>query len=101
MEDINVLKDIIAKQTIEIHQLNKRLELMTSTDWGDGWIYESPDGGKTIYRRRPGSPVKSRVQINVEDLPTFTWNDGQWTSNNSLMYFDNKGMDNDIDKQTF
>lgn len=22
--------------------------------YSDKWIYESPDGGKTVYRRRPG-----------------------------------------------
>lgn len=101
MDNVKILKQIISEQTIEIHQLKKRIDLMSDTDWADGWIYESPDGGKTVYRRRPGSPVQSRVQINVEDLPTFTWNDGQWTSNNSLMYFDNQGMDNDIDKPPF
>ena len=26
----------------------------------DKWIYESPDGGKTIYRRKIGAPIESR-----------------------------------------
>jgi len=108
MENVKQLKQIIAEQAIEIHQLKTRIETMTTTDWGDGWIYESPDKGKTIYRRRTGSPVSSRVQINVSDLPTYTYNDGNltkellgWTSNNTSMDFDNEGMDNDIDKPPF
>ena len=28
-------------------------------EYSDGeWIYESPDGGKTLYRRRPGNYYK-------------------------------------------
>lgn len=30
--------------------------LVTEADW----VYESPDGGKTVYRRRPGSDIRSR-----------------------------------------
>lgn len=101
MENVKQLKQLIAEQAIEIHQLKKRIETMTTTDWGDGWIYESPDKGETVYRRRTGSPVSSRVQINVSDLPTYTYNDGKWTSNNTSMDFDNEGMDNDIDKPPF
>jgi len=101
MENVNKLKQVIAEQAIEIHQLKQRIETMTNTDWGDGWIYESPDKGETVYRRRAGSPVNSRVQVNVSDLPTFTYNDGKWTSNNTFAYFDNEGMDNDIDKPSF
>jgi hypothetical protein len=28
-----------------------------------GWIYESPDGGKTITRRRPGADISTRETI--------------------------------------
>lgn len=31
---------------------------MTKTELFDGWIYESPDNGKTVYRRRPQSDSK-------------------------------------------
>ena len=52
MDDIKTLKQIIAEQTMEIHQLKKRIDLMSGTDWADGWIYESPDKGNTVYRRK-------------------------------------------------
>lgn len=29
-----------------------------------GWIYESPDGGKTVTRRRPGAHVSTRETLN-------------------------------------
>lgn len=32
------------------------------------WVYETPDGGKTIYRRRLGSPIKEIVRS--VDAPT-------------------------------
>lgn len=25
------------------------------------WIYESPDGGDTVYQRRPGEPIENRT----------------------------------------
>jgi hypothetical protein len=28
-----------------------------------GWIYESPDGGKTITRRRPGVDLSTRETL--------------------------------------
>lgn len=28
-----------------------------------GWIYESPDGGKTVTRRRPGAHVSTRETL--------------------------------------
>jgi hypothetical protein len=102
MDNINVLRQIITEQTIEIHQLKKRIELLTSTNWADGWVYESPDKGKTVYRRRPGSPVQSRVQIDVEDLPSYTFKDGElWTTSDTSVNYDSNGMDNDIDKPPF
>ena len=33
-------------------------------DWV--WIYESPDGGETIYRRRDCDPHFRREQMNIE-----------------------------------
>ena len=34
----------------------------------DKWIYESPDGGKTIYRRKIGAPIESREKYVQENL---------------------------------
>jgi len=102
MDNINVLRQIIANQTIEIHQLKKRIDVITNSDWGDGYTYESPDGGETVYRRRVGSPVQSRVQINVEDLPSYTFKDGElWTTSDTSVNYDSNGMDNDTDKPPF
>ena len=36
----------------------QKLGEMSTLD--DKWIYESPDGGKTIYRRKIGAPIESR-----------------------------------------
>lgn len=34
----------------------------------NGWIYESPDGGKTIYRRRPGNHYKQLISEQNQTL---------------------------------
>ena len=34
----------------------------------DGWIYESPDGGKTVYRRRLGNHYKELVSEQDQTL---------------------------------
>ena len=31
------------------------------------WIYESPDGGKTVYRRVPGRDLSTREEIIIDD----------------------------------
>jgi len=40
----------------------------TRLKYESGWVYESPDGGKTITKRRPGSTDK--VQIKVDGYST-------------------------------
>ena len=38
----------------------------------EGWIYESPDGGKTVTRRKPGSDYSTReVLTNEQQLKLF------------------------------
>ncbi len=32
------------------------------------WVFETPDGGKTIYRRRLGSPIREEVKVVDEFL---------------------------------
>ena len=34
------------------------------------WIYESPDGGKTVYRRVPGRDLSTREEVIVDDGKT-------------------------------
>lgn len=101
MDNVNVLRQIIANQTIEIHQLKKRIDVITNSDWGDGYTYESPDGGETVYRRRIGSPVQSRVQVNVEDIPTYSVSNNTWTRTDTSTAFDSNGMDNEVNKPPF
>lgn len=40
----------------------------------DGFVYESPDGGKTIYRRLPGSYMKELYHITPEVKAQIRWN---------------------------
>jgi hypothetical protein len=47
------------------------------------WIYESPDGGKTVTRRRRGADISTKEKIDVKKLTqTVTvkaGGDGYWT----------------------
>jgi len=36
-------------------------------------IYESPDGGKTVYSRKSGSSARELVKVNPEDRITARW----------------------------
>jgi hypothetical protein len=36
-------------------------------DWGKKYIYESPDGGQTVYQREFGAEHSTRVQIKPEE----------------------------------
>ena len=43
------------------------------------WVYESPDGGKTVTRRRPGDDYTKKEVIKTPDLPTTPDNkNGVW-----------------------
>tara|TARA_B100000902_G_C27313927_1_gene920083 strand:- start:65 stop:259 length:195 start_codon:yes stop_codon:yes gene_type:complete len=39
----------------------------TWPSWEKKYIYESPDGGKTVYQREFGADVSTRVQIKPEE----------------------------------
>ena len=39
-----------------------------------GWIYESPDGGKTITRRRPGADLSTRETLTENQQTKFEKN---------------------------
>ena len=66
------------KQLIEIYDcLHEWLDGKVLYDNDNNFIYESPDGGETIYRRRSGAPAQSREQIREEDLPTYEYGEGE------------------------
>ena len=45
----------------------------------ESWVYESPDKGKTVTRRRPGADYTEREVIQTPDLPDVPKNDnGFW-----------------------
>ena len=39
----------------------------------DDWVYESPDGGKTVTRRRPGADYTTKEVIKTEEKPPHFW----------------------------
>lgn len=57
----------------EVEYYNKRAELdlnnqisrndLTRLEYKDGLIYESPDGGKTVYSRKPGEIERTLVKV--------------------------------------
>ena len=56
-----------------------------SSDIMDGWIYESPDGGKTVFRRRGGEEYDAKNKEEIywkTKLPTgrvfSDYNNGSW-----------------------
>lgn len=56
------------------------------------WIYESPDGGKSVTRRRLGADISTREQVLVDELPTWTtnhtWEDSKKENDKQLKLFD-------------
>lgn len=81
---IQELNETIVDQAIEIKNLKQELnELRNELHHLYGmveeeleeelpsWVWESPDGGKTLYRRKMGSPVSSREEISKEELPSY------------------------------
>ena len=55
------------------------------------WIYESPDGGKTVTRRKMGADLSTREQVLVDELPTWTtnhtWEDSKKENDKQLKLF--------------
>ena len=48
------------------------LEVGSPEDYGEKpWIYESPDGGKTVYRRRTGNYDEKELVTNTNQLNLF------------------------------
>ena len=56
------------------------------------WIYESPDGGKTVTRRKMGADLSTREQVLVDELPKWTtnhtWESSQFKKDKQLKLFD-------------
>ena len=56
------------------------------------YIYESPDGGKTVTRRKMGADLSTRKQVLVDELPKWTtnhtWESSQFKKDKQLKLFD-------------
>ena len=78
---IQELHETIVDQAIEIKNLKEEINYLrtviseSDTEEVDTtrYIYESPDNGKTIFRRVAGEPVSSREQITEEELPSYQY----------------------------
>lgn len=77
---IQELQETIVDQAVEIKNLKQELNELRNELYEmeeeleeelPSWVYESPDGGKTIYRRKMGSPVSSREEISKEQIPSY------------------------------
>ena len=58
--------DTLIDKSVEDFERNKLSEEIVD-DKDAGYIYESPDGGKTVYRRESGSDKKTKIKIEVQD----------------------------------
>tara|TARA_R100001443_G_scaffold110113_1_gene121829 strand:+ start:907 stop:1194 length:288 start_codon:yes stop_codon:yes gene_type:complete len=93
--DIEFYKIELGKAISKISQLEKEIEQLklTSTfgtptdglevgspeDYGEQpWIYESPDGGKTVYQRRAGETNRTKCENSKQlDLFEDNYNEGK------------------------
>ena len=58
--------DTLIDKSVEDFERNKLSEEIVD-DKDAGYIYESSDGGKTVYRRELGSDKKTKIKIEVQD----------------------------------
>ncbi len=43
------------------------------------YIYESPDGGKTVYKRKPGSSKREKIEITTNHVFSYKGGPEIWT----------------------
>ena len=68
IEENSRLKDKVKELETELYFTNRNNKIVDERDISDEkyehpYIYESPDNGKTIYKRRIGSDDKERLDI--------------------------------------